>query len=97
MKPLSRRMFLKRGSVAVAVAGAASSLPSLPVLSEIGGSGQAVPASAPAELPDGANLAEPLIAHVRDLGRGEISLFVGERKVIVRDPNLATRIFQASR
>jgi hypothetical protein len=95
MKPLSRRMFLKRGSVAVALAGAASSLPVLPVLSEVGDSGPA--SSAPAELPDGADLAEPLIAHVRDLGRGEISLFVGEREVIVRDPSLATRIFHASR
>jgi hypothetical protein len=94
MKPLSRRMFLKRGSVAVAMAGAASSLP---VLSEIGDSGPAAPASAPAELPGGANLAEPLIAHVRDLGRGEISLFVGEREVIVRDPSLASRIYHASR
>jgi hypothetical protein len=92
MKPLSRRTFLKRGSVAVALAGAASSLP---VLSEVGDGGQA--ATAPAELPEGANLAEPLIAHVRDLGRGEISVFVGEREVIVRDPNLATRIFHASR
>jgi hypothetical protein len=93
MKPLSRRMFLQRGSVAVALAGAASSLP---VLSEVGDGGQAA-TEAPAELPEGANLAEPLIAHVRDLGRGEISLFVGEREVIVRDSNLATRIFHASR
>jgi hypothetical protein len=96
MKPLSRRMFLQRGSVAVALAGAASSLP---VLSQVGDGGQAATAgtAGTAELPDGANLAEPLIAHVRDLGRGEISLFVGEREVIVRDPNLATRIFHASR
>ena len=93
MKPLSRRMFLKRGSVAVALAGAASSLP---VLSEVGDSGQAA-AAAPGDLPEGANLAEPLIAHVRDLGRGEISLFVGEREVIVKDPSLASRIFHASR
>jgi hypothetical protein len=94
MKPLSRRTFLKRGSVAVALAGAASSLP---VLSEVADSGPVTAASAPAELPDGANLSEALIAHVRDLGRGEISLFVGEREVVVRDPSLATRIFHASR
>jgi hypothetical protein len=94
MKPLSRRTFLKRGSVAVALAGAASSLPGLGDMTD---ASQAATGSAPAELPEGANLAEPMIAHVRDLGRGEISLFVGEREVVVTDPNLATRIFHASR
>jgi hypothetical protein len=94
MKPLSRRMFLKRGSAAVVLAGVASSMPTL---TEAGDTGQGVAASAAAELPEGSNLAEPVIAHLRDLGRGEIGLFVGEREITFQDPHLAARIFNASR
>ena len=94
MKPLSRRTFLTRGSAAVAFAGVASSLP---VLADASDTTQAATASVPVELPEGANLAEPVIAHLRDLGRGEISLFVGEREVTLNDPHLAARIFNASR
>jgi hypothetical protein len=94
MKPLSRRMFLKRGSAAVALAGVASSMP---ILTEAGDASQGAAASVPAELPEGANLAEPVVAHLRDLGRGEIGLFVGEREITVQDPHLAARIFGASR
>jgi hypothetical protein len=41
--------------------------------------------------------AEPLIAHVRDLARGEISLMVGKEEVIHRDRDLAARLYAAAR
>ena len=44
-----------------------------------------------------ASLGEPLVAHVKDLGTGEISLFQGEREVIFRDPALARRLASAVR
>jgi hypothetical protein len=42
-----------------------------------------------------ATLAEPLVAHVRDLTTGEISLMVGEREIIFRDPGLVVRLLNA--
>ena len=41
------------------------------------------------------NLSEPLVAQVRDLSTGEISLFNGTREVIVRDPKLASQLARA--
>ena len=44
-----------------------------------------------------ATLADPLVAHVKDIGTGEISLFQGEREIVVRDPALARRLLSAVR
>jgi hypothetical protein len=71
----------------------------MPVLTEAGQATQGAAGAAealPAELPDGAHLAEPVIAHLRDLGRGEIGVLVGEREITVQDQHLAARIFNAS-
>ena len=97
MLGLSRRMFLKRGSVAVAVAGMASSIP---LLSEAAGPAaqEVSPAagSASAELPEGAQISQDLVAHVRDLS-GQVDLYIGNRQVSVNDPALARALFQATR
>jgi len=93
MSSLSRRAFLKRGSLAVTMAGVAATLPA--GLLESGETGAA--ASAPAELPEGAALTEPIVAHVRDLATGNINLYVGTREVAVHDPHLAARLFNAAR
>jgi hypothetical protein len=42
-------------------------------------------------------MAEPLVAHVRDLSTGEIALLAGTTKVIVRDVDLAARLSAAAR
>ena len=95
MMGLSRRMFLKRGSMAVAMAGVATSMP---LLSEVAAGPPASEASSTAsEIPEGFTLAEALVAHVRDLGSGDIHLFVGERQVEIKDPGLARALFHASR
>ena len=44
-----------------------------------------------------ATLSAPLVAHVTDLGTGEISLFRGTEEIVVRDPELARRLLSASR
>ncbi len=44
-----------------------------------------------------ANLSEPLVAHVRDLSTGEISVFNGTQEVVVRNPQLANQLARAAR
>ena len=86
---VSRRTFLGRGSLAVAAAGVLSTVPGL---SGLLGAASVVGADAGA-----ANLSEPLVAHVRDLSTGEISLFNGTQEVIVRNPQLANQLARAAR
>jgi hypothetical protein len=40
---------------------------------------------------------EALVAHVRDLRSGEISVFVGTDHIVHRDPELAARLYNAAR
>jgi hypothetical protein len=42
-------------------------------------------------------LTEPLIAHVRDLSTGEITVYMGENEYTYRDQQLASRLFRATR
>ncbi len=95
MAGMDRRSFLARGSMMVAAAGAVAAVPGitdelLAVESDAPGAEATVEGEA-------GPLTEPLVAHVRDLATGEIGLFSGTREVIVRDPGLAGRLFQASR
>ena len=82
---VSRRAFLSRGSLGVALAGAAAVVPGLSAVLRL----PAPPFAAPT-LPA---TAAPLVAHVRDLASGEISLMVGTDHVVLRDPNLAARLY----
>ena len=86
MTQLSRRRFITRGSVGFALAGALAAVPGLGSVLKLR------PASAPI---DPSSSAEPLIAHVRDLSSGEMSLFVGTNQVIHRDADLAARLYNA--
>jgi hypothetical protein len=98
MPGLSRRSFLGRSSLALAAGGIATTLPGLGSILE----------AAPAEAPEvegaasegeiaAADLNGPMIAHVKDLRTGEISLFHGQTEVSFKDPGLATRLYRASR
>jgi hypothetical protein len=92
---LSRRMFLMRGSMAVAAAGVVTTMP---LLSEVAaGPPASEAASTASDLPAGFQMSEALVAHVKDLGSGDISLFVGEREVAIKDPALARALFHATR
>ena len=86
MAQVSRRRFLTHGSIGVALAGVLAAVPGLGAVLRT-----------PVSVPTGANMAEPLIAHVRDLNSGEISLMVGTKHVIQRDVDLAARLYNAAR
>jgi hypothetical protein len=102
MAHLSRRLFLRNSGLAVAGAGVMSQIP---FLSSLVGAGEAdAPAAAGAAdaatagTDEGAaSLAQPLVAHVRDLSTGEIGIFNGTREGVVNDPQLAARLFHAAR
>jgi hypothetical protein len=91
---LSRRNFLKRSSMAAAVAGVATAAPMLIATGESAGPAAA---SAASELPEGASMTEPVIAHLRSLASGEVNVYVGTRQVTLNDPHLASLLFRASR
>ncbi|MBO0730803.1 MAG: twin-arginine translocation signal domain-containing protein [Acidimicrobiaceae bacterium] len=97
MPGLSRRTFLTRGSLVVAAGGVASALPG------VGSLLQVTEADAP-ELTGAASDAEvaaaegsgPLVAHVKDLQTGEISLYRGEQEITVRNPSMAAQLHRAA-
>jgi hypothetical protein len=85
---VSRRAFLSRASLGLVLAGAAAAVPGL-------GAVVRLPAAS-ATTPDLPLVAEPLVAHVRDLASGEVSLMVGTDHVVLRDANLAARLYGAA-
>lgn len=88
MNDLTRRRFLTHSSIGVALAGALAVVPGLATILRL----------PPRTLVGGpSGIAEPLIAHVRDLETGEISLFIGTEHVVQRDRELAARLYAAAR
>ena len=85
---VSRRAFLSRASLGVVLAGAAAAVPGLSAVVRL--------PAAPATTPDLPLVAEPLVAHVRDLASGELSLMVGTDQVVLRDADLAARLYGAA-
>lgn len=99
MENLSRRNFLKRGSVAVAGAGLMAAVPITTLLPEVMTSGEAAPAAeaGTAGLTETGAVGDTLVAHVRDLGTGEIGVMQGTREVILKDPQMAAKLARAMR
>ena len=97
MPGLSRRSFLTRGSLVVAAGGVATALPGVGSLLQVGEAdapevtGAATDAEAAA-----ADVSGPLVAHIKDLQTGEISLYRGEQEVTLRDPSTAARLHRAA-
>jgi hypothetical protein len=95
---LSRRSFLRRGTFTAATVAVASSIPGLSTLvSGATADAPVVETGASDVEMDSGLLSEPLVAHVKDLSTGEISLFQGEREVVVRSPALARGLMSAAR
>ena len=86
---VSRRAFLSRGSLGVALAGALTVVPGMTTILRL-----PTTRSAKAGLP---MTAEPLVAHLRDLNTGEIALLAGTNKLVIRDIDLASRLSAAAR
>ncbi len=96
MVKLTRRGFFKQTTASVATIGvlAVGVLAAAPNLAAVvENSAPDVPA-AETEL-SAATLTEPMLAHVRDVATGEVSLMVGEREIIYRDPQLVMRLLRA--
>ncbi|HEX3540781.1 MAG TPA: hypothetical protein VHT75_10110 [Acidimicrobiales bacterium] len=71
---------------------------SMPLLAEVAASPAATEAAtAGGEIPQGFQMSADVVAHVKDLGTGEINLFVGERQIQLNDPALARAIVRATR
>jgi hypothetical protein len=94
MSGLSRRLFLTKSSLTVVAAGVVSALPALPSAVT---AAEAEAPEADSAISDSASLSGPLIAHVKDLQSGEVSLYSGEREFSVVDRGLAARLFNAAR
>jgi len=87
---VSRRSFLSRGSIGVALVGAAAVIPGLRTIVKLG----TPPAAGPIVRFAGSG---QLVAHVRDVTTGEISLMAGTTKVMIHDADLAARLYTAAR
>lgn len=95
---VSRRVFLRTGTIGAAAAGLIGAVPGL--------SGLLAGASADAPTITGVasdaetvtpELSGPIVAHVTDAGAGDVSLYVGEREVAYRDPVLVRHLLRAAR
>jgi len=95
MKEFERRVFLTRGSIAVAAAGVATAIPGL--ATGLVAAEEEAPEAASVVAGEASTMTEPLVAHVRDLATGEIGLFSGTQEIVFHDPTLAARLFNATR
>ena len=103
MAGLSRRAFLTKGSVAAATAGLLASAPATALPGFLAGAGSEADgalvddgvAAAGGEL--GGELEGTVVAHVRDLSTGEISIYSGTQETVIRDPGIAARLARAGR
>ncbi|HEV2370126.1 MAG TPA: hypothetical protein VGR90_09630 [Acidimicrobiales bacterium] len=91
---MSRRRFLGRGSLTMAAATAAATAPAglVPVILTAGEDAPLTEDEISAAAGSGDGV---LIAHIRDLANGEISVFSGTQEVVIRDPRVAARIARA--
>jgi hypothetical protein len=98
-----RRKFLKGSSVAAGLAGAMTIVPgALPALARSTSAGKGVSTSLADRVAEQRQTAldttaEPVVAHIRDAGKGQIDVFVGTKHFSVQDRSLAKRIVSAAR
>jgi hypothetical protein len=85
---LTRRSFLKQTSVSAATIGL---LPAIPALATI-------PHAAETAAPEmSATSTGPMVVHVSDVAKGEVTLLVGAREIVFRDRRLVARLIKAAR
>ena len=88
MEPTSRRQFLKRSSTVAAAAGVVAAVPA--------GAAKALTAHTESHLPDDETVDVPVVAHVRDVRKGLVSLYTGEKEIVVKDKRLAAALYHAT-
>jgi anaerobic selenocysteine-containing dehydrogenase len=91
MEPTSRRQFLKRSSAVAAAAGVAAAVPASAAKALSSSSKTREPA-----LPDHPSVDVPVVAHVRDVRKGLVSLYTGEREVTIKNKRLAAALYHAT-
>ena len=96
---VTRRAVLKAGTVGAAAVGMVGAFPG--VLSGLAASGPELSGAA-ADAPEAEGLAAtelsaPIVAHITDASAGELSVYVGEREITYRDPQLVQRLIRAGR
>lgn len=89
MANLSRRGFIKRASAGAATVGALATLPTI--------TPGRVSAHAAAPEHISAEHSGPIVAHIRNAASGEVSIYVGNREVVVHDPELVAKLVKAVR
>ena len=89
MAEVTRRRFLMRSTFGLSAAAVGAALVNAPRL---------LPLAAPAPLPvpNGAELAGPLVLHVRNAATGEVSLMVGTTETVYRDRELVGSLLRAA-
>jgi hypothetical protein len=90
MSEVSRRTFMKQVSVGAAGVAAVGAL-GMPK------AGAHVGRQAKPDEPAADTSAEPVMAFVRDRERGEVTLLVGHREIVHRDPELVRRLLHAAK
>jgi len=98
MDQVDRRKFLKQAGVVTAAGSAAAVVPAS-FANFLGGQAAGaspVSHSTPAGVPDGADTSQPIVAYVRDVKTGEISVFQGDKHTTIHDQHLAAALFRAA-
>ena len=94
MESTSRRQFLKRGSAVAAAAGVAATVPASAAKALIpAGHSSHEPER---KLPDDQSVDVPVVAHVRDVRKGLVSLYTGEREITIKNRRLAAALYHAT-
>ena len=93
MEPTSRRQFLKRSSAVAAAAGVAVAVPASAAKAL---SSKAKTDERDPELPDHPTVDVPVIAHVRHVRKGLVTLYTDEREVTIKNKRLAAALYHAT-
>lgn len=97
MSAVSRRSFLRGGSLTVMAAGVVSAVPGLSSLLTTAATDAPSADGAAAGVVDGSSLGSELVAHVRDFGSGEIAVYHGTEEFVFHDLGMAAQLFRATR
>ena len=95
MEPTSRRQFLKRSSAVAAAAGVAAAVP-VSAAKALSASDKSHHDDREPRLPDDHTVDAPVVAHVRDVRKGLVSLYTGEREVTIKNKRLAAALYHAT-
>lgn len=93
MGKISRRVFVGRGAAGAMALAIMGSAPAGTILAE--GDASTLEGEDLALSPEA--ISTGIVAHIRDISAGELSIMSGAREVIVRDPQLVARLIRAAR